>query len=61
MIDKEMKIEDSPPISAGDSGLRAVRDRLRPVQLSEYETWSTAQVHGIDLSTLLRELNETLS
>ena len=63
MIDKEMKIED---VLRRYPKTIPVFDRFgidcAQCQLSEYENLEHgAKVHGIDLSTLLRELNESLS
>jgi len=63
MIDKEMKIEDvlrrypqTIPVFER-FGIDCVQ-----CQLSEYENLEHgAKVHGIDLSTLLKELNESLT
>jgi len=63
MIDKEMKIED---VLRRYPKTIPVFDRFgidcAQCQLSEYENLEHgAKVHGIDLSTLLRELNESLA
>ena len=63
MIDKEMKIED---VLRRYPQTIPVFDRFgidcAQCQLSEYENQEHgAKVHGIDLSVLLRELNDSLS
>ncbi|MEK6696621.1 MAG: DUF1858 domain-containing protein [Candidatus Deferrimicrobiota bacterium] len=63
MIDKEMKIED---VLRRYPQAIPVFERFgidcAQCQLSEYENLEHgAKVHGIDLSTLLRALNESLA
>ena len=63
MIDKEMKIED---VLRRYPKAIPVFERFgidcAQCQLSEYENLEHgAKVHGIDLPTLLRELNKTLT
>jgi len=63
MIDKEMKIED---VLRRYPQAVPVFERFgidcAQCQLSEYENLEHgAKVHGIDLSTLLRELNKALT
>jgi len=63
MIDKEMKIED---VLRRYPKTIPVFDRFgidcAQCQLSEYENLEHgAKVHGIDLPTLLRELNKALT